>query len=234
MPLKAINYDNTHFYKICCNDVNINEIYIGRTTNFTKRKQKHKYSCNNENDKEHHKYAYQFIRNNGGWINWSMVLIDTMKCDGNLEADKIEREYIEKFKAMLNKNIPTRTSKEYYEAHKEKSKEYYEAHKEKSKEYYEANKEQNKERTTKNCKAYHEANKENINQRHKQYREANKEKSKEYYEANKERINEQRKQYREANKEQISQHSKEYRANKLNNDQSSNTSDTDSSISNNI
>ena len=111
MPLKAINYDNTYFYKLCCNDVNIKEIYIGRTTNFTRRNQEHKYNCNTENSQDYQKYAYQYIRNNGGWGNWSMVLIDMMKCDGRLEADKIERGYIEQFQAMLNKTIPTRTSK---------------------------------------------------------------------------------------------------------------------------
>ena len=69
----------------------------------------------------------------------------------------------------VNKFIPGRTKKEYYEANKEKRKEYY-------KEYREANKEKNKE--------YREINKE----KRKEYREINKDKMKEYYQENKEKI----------------------------------------------
>ncbi len=40
------------------------------------------------------------------------------------EASKIERIYIEKLNASLNKVIPTRTDKEYYEENREKITEY--------------------------------------------------------------------------------------------------------------
>ena len=48
MAPKAINYENTHFYKLCCKDLNIKECYIGHTTDFIRRKAGHKYNCNNE------------------------------------------------------------------------------------------------------------------------------------------------------------------------------------------
>ena len=48
MPKLAINYNNTHFYKLCCKDPTISDIYIGHTTDFTRRKNAHKTSCCNE------------------------------------------------------------------------------------------------------------------------------------------------------------------------------------------
>ena len=32
MPKQAINYNNTHFYKLCCKDLDITDIYVGATT----------------------------------------------------------------------------------------------------------------------------------------------------------------------------------------------------------
>ena len=42
MPSKAINYDNTHLYKIVCKDLDITDMYIGHTTDFASRKSRHK------------------------------------------------------------------------------------------------------------------------------------------------------------------------------------------------
>ena len=104
MPLKAINYDNTHFYKIVCKDINIKNLYVGHTTDFISRKSNHKHSCNTLMDRLHNKPLYCFIREKGGWDNWDMVLIKTHKCENGLEARKIEREYIEEYEADLNRN----------------------------------------------------------------------------------------------------------------------------------
>ena len=37
---------NYVMYKIVCNDLNINDCYVGHTTNFNNRKSDHKYNCN--------------------------------------------------------------------------------------------------------------------------------------------------------------------------------------------
>ena len=37
MPRKPVNYDNTHFYKIVCEDLTVSESYVGHMTDFTKR-----------------------------------------------------------------------------------------------------------------------------------------------------------------------------------------------------
>jgi hypothetical protein len=40
MPKQPINYENTIIYKIVCNNLNINDCYVGHTTDFTRRKYK--------------------------------------------------------------------------------------------------------------------------------------------------------------------------------------------------
>jgi len=82
--------------------LNIKECYIGHTTNFKTRKQHHKQWCLNENGKHYNLYVYQFIRANGGWDNWDMILIETSNCENKLEARKREREFIESQNGILN------------------------------------------------------------------------------------------------------------------------------------
>ena len=162
MP-KYADYSKGFIYKFVCNDVSIPNIYVGSSTDFTKRKSGHKTSCNNENSKEYNKYLYQFMRDNNGWNNFSMLKICDFPCQNKFELELEERKYIELLKSDLNKVIPTRTQKEY--------------------------REDNKEKIQAKQKKYCEDNKEEI----KQYREDNKEKMKEYRQDNKEKIQEQKK-----------------------------------------
>ena len=84
-------------------DLNVTDIYVGATTDFIRRKSQHKTRCCNEKAKDHYTYKYQNIRDNGGWDNWTMVLIETLKCDDALQVRKLERNFIEQLKASLNK-----------------------------------------------------------------------------------------------------------------------------------
>lgn len=118
MPRNPINYTKTIMYKLCCKDITITDIYIGHTTDFKSRKNNHKSSCNNESEK-----IYQFIRENGGWYNWDMIMIENYSCNSKIEATKRERELIEELKATLNCNIPSRTKQEWNEINKDKIKE---------------------------------------------------------------------------------------------------------------
>ena len=69
-------YQNSIIYKICHqNDFNNENIYVGSTTNFTRRKCAHKYSCCNEKDINYNRFFYQYIRNNGNWDEWQMIPI---------------------------------------------------------------------------------------------------------------------------------------------------------------
>ena len=149
MPRIEIDWSKTIIYKLVCNDVNIKDCYVGATTNFNKRKAQHKSKCNNENDRKYSINVYQFIRNNGNWNNWSMIMIEEYKiCKNQLESNARERYWIELLEAKLNSQIPTRTMKEYNTINKEKNKIYYQNNKERYKIKYE---EQNKKKYTCEC-----------------------------------------------------------------------------------
>jgi len=186
MTKKPINYNNSCIYKLCCNDKNITDCYVGSTTNFVKRKYYHKSDCNNKNSKLHHIKVYQFIRDNGGFDNWSMILLEKVKVNDGYELKKEERKYIETLNSTLNSTIPLRSKKEYF------------------KEYYENNKEQIAEKN----KEYREKNREKISEKRKERYENNKEKDKEYYENNKEKIINNGKERYENNKKEINERRK--------------------------
>jgi hypothetical protein len=124
MPRNPMNYDETYFYKVVCRDLNIKDVYVGHTTDFKTRKCKHKSACCSQIDSnKHNLYVYTFIRANGGWENFDMILIEKHKCEDRLHAFKKEREYIESLNATLNQKIPTRTKKEWKDDNKERVKE---------------------------------------------------------------------------------------------------------------
>jgi len=116
------DYKEGNIYKLCCNDTSIKDEYIGSTCNFTQRKYRHKSATYNENGFEFNKRVYKFIRENGGWNNWSMILLEEVSCENKKQLNKIEREWIEKLKPTLNCCIPNRTKKEYYQDNLEKTK----------------------------------------------------------------------------------------------------------------
>jgi hypothetical protein len=108
MPKKNIDYSKTIIYKIVCKDLSIKDVYIGSTTNYTKRKCNHKCYCNSNKYKYKDRLIYKVINDNGGWENWEMIEIEKYPCvDGN-ESTKRERHYYELLNATMNKCIPNR------------------------------------------------------------------------------------------------------------------------------
>ena len=105
MPKFSIDYSKCCIYKIeHINDESL--VYVGHTTNFKLRKQRHKGSCNNETDKSKHNYkVYKMIRNNGGWDLFRMIEIEKYPCNNKQEADKREFEIIKKMNASINTHI---------------------------------------------------------------------------------------------------------------------------------
>jgi len=142
MPRLPIDYNKTQMYRFVCNDTAVQECYVGSTTNWIKRKAQHKYNCATETYKCYNLKIYQTIRANGGWGNWSMVLIEDYPCDNDLEKRKRERYWQEHYDAKMNSRLAQSSMKEWYETHKEYHKEYRETHKEYQKEYYETHKKQ--------------------------------------------------------------------------------------------
>jgi hypothetical protein len=206
MPKTQTDYSNTIIYKLCCKDPTITEIYIGHTTNFTQRKNSHKTLCCNENNKNHSRYVYQFIRQNGGWNNWNMIQIEKQPFKNKREAEAHEHCWIEKLNALLNSNKPHAMCKEEPKKYKQ---DWYENNKDtilqKAKEQYE----ENKEEKIKYQKQYAEENKENVKSYQDEYREKNKtqlyEQKKIYRGEHKEEAKKASKEWREANKEKIKQ-----------------------------
>ena len=209
MPKLQTDYSETIIYKLCCKDTTINQIYVGHTTNINNRKHNHKSNCCNSNLKNYNLFVYNFIRENGGWDNWSIIQIEPYNCNNKREAGMRERYWIETLNAKLNCNNPITTKEE-----KEKQKQdWYEENKqeilEKSKKNYEENKEQKLEYQ----KQYVEENKEKIIEYQNEYREKNKthlyEQKKIYRAEHKEEASHASKAWREANKAKVQQQKKQ-------------------------
>jgi len=161
-----------YVYKLCCKDINIKEIYVGSTQAMRNRKSGHKRACNSESNKHHNYKVYQFIRDNGGWDLWNMVLIEKVEYSERCELLARERYYIETLGASLNCCMPVRTREERVRNNK------------KSQETY---RDKNREKERDRHRAYRENNRDEIKERKKAYREKNREKEREYYQKNRER-----------------------------------------------
>jgi hypothetical protein len=202
MPRKPIDYSNTHFYKIVCKDTTITDCYVGHTTDFKSRKSRHRQSCTNESSKEYYIHVYKFMRDNGGFDNFDMLLIETQCLTNSLEAKREERKHIEQLNASLNSYMPSRTNKEWREANQDILR--FKQH---------VYNEENRNTLAIKHKTWSEQNKVILATKHKQYRELNREvineKKREQYERNKAQAIERQKEYSELNKDKI----KEWRNN---------------------
>jgi len=106
MPKTEIDYSNTIIYKITCKDTNVKDVYVGHTTNFVQRKHAHKQSCINGKSANYTCKLYDVIRNNGGWENWKMEIINFFQCHDHYEARQKEQEYFISLHATLNSIEP--------------------------------------------------------------------------------------------------------------------------------
>jgi len=154
-----VNYGKSMIYKLVCNDVNISDCYVGSTTNFYRRKQQHKFDCNNENRKIYNQYKYQFIRSNGGFENWSMIIIENYACENKRQLEKRERYFMELLNATLNSYTPFLTEEEKKEQKKEYDKEWNEKNKTEILEQKKKNYQNNKEQILEQRKEHYKKNK---------------------------------------------------------------------------
>ena len=125
MPKKEIT--DYVIYKIICNDENIKDCYVGSTSNFKVRKNRHKNDCNNETNNFK---VYETIRNNGGWTNWTMIPIAEHKEITLIQSRIKEEEQRVLLNAKLNTQSAYRSVEKKEELQKIKNKKYYEANKE--------------------------------------------------------------------------------------------------------
>jgi hypothetical protein len=82
MPKVKINYAEMIFYKICCLSPTITKVFIGHTTNINQRK--HTLKKQTQSD------AYcsdmiEFIKNSGGWDNWSLQILEKYECKTHID-----------------------------------------------------------------------------------------------------------------------------------------------------
>lgn len=125
-----MDYSKAVVYKICSKDLSVTECYVGSTTCLRNRRRQHKHSCCNERAKHHNLSVYQFIRANGGWDNWDVILLQEYPdCKSREQLLKYEREHFEKQGATLNQLVPSRKrrnkdeikayNRAYHEKHKD-------------------------------------------------------------------------------------------------------------------
>jgi len=205
------DYQKNVNYVIECLDPNILDKYVGHSCDFEHRKATHKSACNNPKDKTYNLKVYQFIREHGGWKNWTVKVIEEYPCEDEVEATLREQHWFKQISATLNSNVPARTMADYYQEHRDSILDYKKkwqqenrtAIVEQKKIYYQAN----KVRFAEKNKKYHQENKAAIAEKNKKYREDNAEalaeQQKKYREDNAEAIAEYKKKYREANKAKI-------------------------------
>jgi predicted GIY-YIG superfamily endonuclease len=98
--------DNFCLYTIrpkCPNDTNL---YIGSTTDFSRRKSQHKKAVTNKRGGTYYCILYRYIRKCGGWDNFTMEKILDYPCETKHEGLLKEKEYIIKHEATLNSVMP--------------------------------------------------------------------------------------------------------------------------------
>ena len=120
MPKTAMDYSKCCIYKIEHFE-NESLVYVGHTTNFSKRKGQHKSNCMNENGKAFNLKLYQMIRGNGGWDCFKMIEVEKYPCKDKREAERRENEVMKELKANMNDRQSFLTEEE----RKEQEKQYY-------------------------------------------------------------------------------------------------------------
>lgn len=93
--MPVIDYQRTVIYKFYCLDPRITMGFVASTTNLTKRKAYHKalYKVVYDNP-EHPHYTdmvYKTIRENGGWDNWRIRVLELFPCDNVFQQCTRER-----------------------------------------------------------------------------------------------------------------------------------------------
>ena len=96
-----------YIYKICCDDLP-EFVYVGSTKAFRQRKNCHKKDYNRGDTNK----LYTTIKENGGWENWRMVMVEDLGEVSLTQARIKEEEYRVKLNANLNSVRCYRTEEE--------------------------------------------------------------------------------------------------------------------------
>ena len=156
------DYSKTIIYKIVCRNESVDYLYVGSSTNFKKRKNNHKNSCNNINSKAYNQKTYKLMREHGGWDNFIAIEIEKYPCNNNKEKKAREEEIRLELKANINSIRCHRSDEQKEEYNKEYNKEYRDLNKVNLKEYRKEYRVLNREKLNERVKAYRYLNKEKL------------------------------------------------------------------------
>jgi adenylate kinase family enzyme len=151
------------------------KVYVGSTNDLKRRIKSHRFNCNNEKNKNYNNKLYQYIRENGGFYMYEILILECYACNFKHELFCKEDDYIKMYPNNLNQLRAYLSRQEYKKKDNEQHKKYYD---------------ENKDIICEKQKIYYEENKDKVKEKVKKYRENNKEYFKKYYENNKEKLKE--------------------------------------------
>ena len=116
------NYNESRIYKIWCNLQGVDEIYIGSSARFIERCKLHESDCNNINSPRYSYKLYNYIRNNGGWNNFTVEVLEKYPCNNRKELNIREEWWKQQQQPTLNERRAHITDEELkvYQQHYER------------------------------------------------------------------------------------------------------------------
>ena len=110
------------------------KVYVGSTTNLKKRIKRHEEGCYYVKSKEHNFNLYKYIRENGGFYMYEIIILECYVCNFKYELHDREDDYIQMYDNNLNSKRAYLTRDENKEKIKEIHKKYRDKNKDKIKE----------------------------------------------------------------------------------------------------
>ena len=186
-----MNYQNGKIYRIVCNATG--KQYIGSTCSpISARLAQHRKSYRKYTQQKFHYITSFEILKEG---NYEIILLENCEVENKEQLHKRERHFIETMECV-NRQIPTRTHKEYRETHRdelrEKHKVYERMHRDEIRKREKEYREKHSEEKSQYNKSYHETHRDELNKN-----------SRIYYASHREEISKQSKVYREDNIDKI-------------------------------
>ena len=103
-------YENTIVYKIKCKDARVPDFYLGYSTfPLVHVAKMFEVRCKHDNKWP----VCVFVRAHAGFDNWCFERLESKSCSSSLEARVELRKHFNASPPSLNKQLPTRTNKEY-------------------------------------------------------------------------------------------------------------------------
>ena len=92
---------NSCVYRLKSKDPAIEPFYIGATVNPKIKFNQHRYDCQNPKSRYYDKAMYEFIRENGGIINWELEVLEVVRVANRHEQEVLVELANLKYGALL-------------------------------------------------------------------------------------------------------------------------------------